>query len=369
MLVKIRNIFIAISIIIIFLVSFMGHKGELVENLGIPAGVGTDIEKASGATVYSIPFLIYTIENDKVTTAMFTGKSVNLGETRENRQIQCPKKMLTGLNTLYIYSDTTARNGIRPYNDINVNNPEVNDRAYNVVCKGNCEDILNFKPKAYPNSAEFIKDMVSNLSQYNFFSQQYTIIDLVTRIDAEGRNSLLPYIEINNDNIETTGLAIFKGSKMIGKADMSEAKIINMLKDNNVKGLLTLQMGTNKYINCYAHAKRKIECYEKDGQYNFIINLNLNSDIISNELYSNLENDVTSLKGLQKNMEETTEKLCNDSIKEIQEKYKTDVLDLGRVAAAKYGRGTGTDWNEAVSNSNIKVNVKFTINTEGRGNY
>ena len=60
---------------------------------------------------------------------------------------------------------------------------------------------------------------------------------------------------------------------------------------------------------------------------------------------------------------------CKDFIEKIQKQYKIDVLNLGEVAAAKYGRHTGVDWNEVVSNSEIKVNVKVKVEGNGRGDY
>lgn len=38
-------------------------------------------------------------------------------------------------------------------------------------------------------------------------------------------------------------------------------------------------------------------------------------------------------------------------------------------AAAKYGRETGIDWNEEVSNADIKVNVVVKIDKIGTGQY
>ena len=61
-----------------------------------------------------------------------------------------------------------------------------------------------------------------------------------------------------------------------------------------------------------------------------------------------------------------------DFIEKMQSQYKIDVLDLGQVAVATYGRGTGTDWNEVVSNfdlSDIIVNVKVKVDNMGRGDY
>ncbi|MDP4179223.1 MAG: Ger(x)C family spore germination C-terminal domain-containing protein, partial [Bacillota bacterium] len=60
---------------------------------------------------------------------------------------------------------------------------------------------------------------------------------------------------------------------------------------------------------------------------------------------------------------------CEEFINKMKTDYKVDCLELGRVAAAKYGRRTGTDWNKVVMDSDIKINVKVKLNKQGRGDY
>ncbi|MFL0197997.1 Ger(x)C family spore germination protein [Clostridium sp. WILCCON 0269] len=364
------KVFLLIIIIFMFIISFIGVKGSMIEDLEIPVGTGADIEKESANTSYSLPFLVYSFQDgNTVTSDTFTGEGASVGGTRQNRQLKEGKKSMIGLNRIFLFSEQSASFGIKNYLDIWLNNPAINDRALCAVCKGKAEDMFKYKIKGYSNSAEYIEGMVKNLSEYNFFPMQYSLTDLIVREDAEGRNILLPYIEINNDAIETTGLAVFRGDKMIGKADINETRIINILKENRVKGILTLQKDSKKYINCYTYSKRKAKCYKENGKYKFIIDLNLKGNIISNELYNNLNANPQVLKKFEKDMNNYVDKMCNKTINDIKCKYKTDVLDLGRIAAAKYGRGTGTDWNKAVCNSNIQVNVKFTVDSQGRGDY
>ncbi len=56
-------------------------------------------------------------------------------------------------------------------------------------------------------------------------------------------------------------------------------------------------------------------------------------------------------------------------INKIKSDINIDILNLGSVAAAKYGRETGIDWNKEVLNSDIKVNVKVKVDSQGRGDY
>lgn len=367
---KKSKVFIIIAIILIIFIAGIGSKGGMVENLGVISGVGYDIEKEASDILYNISFLVYSFQaQDKVVTRVLTGKSKSLGETRENRQLKSARKLTIGLSKVFIFSEDISVLGLKNDIDILHNNPDVNDTGLCVVCKGKAEDILKCPVTGFQSSAEFISGMVKNLRQSNFFPAQYTVMDLIVRYYAEGRNLLLPYIEIKNNNIETTGLAIFRKDKMVGKADMDETRIINMLKEKNVKGMLTLQSTSKKYINCYANSKSTVKCSKVDGKYKFIINLDMKGNIQSNELYNNIDTDPKIMKKFELDMTNYVQKMGNDFINKSKCQYKTDVLDLGRIAVAKYGRGTGTDWDELVCTSDIKVNVKFTVDNLGRGDF
>lgn len=364
-----KHFIMLISIVLIF-VSFIGSKGEVVENLGIPAGVGIDINETSSSIDYTMPVLIYLFEGqNQITGDVNSGRALSLGKSRETRQLKSGKRFLVGLNKVYVFSEKASRCGLRSFIDINFINPSINDRAMCVVSEEKAEEILGYKIKGYPTSSDYLQGMVKNLEQFNFFSNQYTFTDVVVRVDAEGRNLLLPYVEMKEGTIITTGLAIFKGDKMIAKSDMDETRVINILKENNVTGVLTLQKDSKMFTDFYAKSKRKVECTREGDKYKFVINLNLKGSIITNELYKGALNDAEEIKRFEDDMKYYVERKSVEIINKIKREYKVDVLDLGRVAAAKYGRGTDTDWNEVISNSEITVKVKVKVDTEGRGTY
>lgn len=366
-----KNKLIVISIIIIFTYSFMGPRGELMQNISIPIGVGFDLEDAVNGNVnYSIPISVYIFESPgNLLSEVYIGKAKSVGETREERQTKSNRKFLLGLEKIFIYSEKSVQNGIRNTIDILVNNPDINDKANIVIYKGKAEDILKHKIRGYASSAEFIDGLINSANQFNFFAEEYTLMDMIVRVDAEGRNLVLPYIELKQNDIVLTGLAIFKEDKMIAKASIEEAKIINILRENNVSGMLTIQNNAKEYINYYAKSKRKVKCYKKDGKFTFVIDVNLDGAIVSNELYKDFYSDPKVIKEFIKSMEGNVKKMCEEFVNKAKCSYNVDVLELGKFAAAKYGRKTGIDWNKEICNSNIEVNVKVSINTEGRGEY
>ncbi|WPC42466.1 Ger(x)C family spore germination protein [Clostridium sp. JS66] len=368
---SVKNIIIKIAIVMIFLWSFIGAKGQLIEDLAIPIGIGYDLIKKSEKDIeYSIPIATYiTDPSGGIKSEVIIGKAKNLGETRDNRELKSEKKFVIGLEKVLIISESYARQGINNIFDILLTTPQVNDKAVMIVCKEKAEDILKYKIEGYSNPAEYIESLIINSKYYNFFTGEYNFINSITRVGAEGRNLVLPYIELKENLPQITGIAIFKGDTMIAKLDLQEAKIVNLLRKDGGGGIFTIKKGSKRYIDYEAKVKRKVKCYKQGEKYKFIIDLNLNGTVASNELYANLNKDPKVQKEFVKDMEDSIKKNCENFISSAKSQYKVDFLGLGKYAAAKYGRHTGVDWNKVVSESDIYVNVKVKVNAEGRGEY
>ena len=245
----------------------------------------------------------------------------------------------------------------------------INNNSFLVVCKGRSEEYFNYTTPGYDNSAEYISDMIKNSVNYNFFKEDYMLKNAVLSMDAEGKNIVSPYIEIMEDGIKITGIVVFKKDKLAAILDIKDTKIMNMLRENKVKGILTIQKDSEKYVNYQAESKRKITCRKIGDKYTFIIDLNLKGEIINNELYKDMAGKIEVTKKFEDDMAKQVKEMCTGFLDKMKNEYKVDLLQLGWVAAAKYGRDTGVDWDEVVSNSDIKVNVKVHVDKVGRGQY
>lgn len=366
-----KLIIIFLLIISIFIYSFLGSKGDLVENLNIPVAVGCDLKNSSeDSLAYEIPISAYLFDDEgNIMSDTFTGIDKNIGETREDRQLKSNKKFLLGVERVFLMSEGYSQFGIRTLLDILVNNPHVNEKPNMVVCEGSSEDILRLKIMGYPNSGEFIDGLIKYSREFNFFSEDYTIMDVLKKVDAEGYNLTLPYIQLINNNIEVTGLAIFKKDKMVAKTNIYEAKLINLLRENSVSGMLTIQETPEKYINYYGKSSRNVHCFKTDDKYKFVINISLNGPIVTNTLYKDLNSDLKVLETFTSDLEKQLNTNCNNYINTLKSKYDVDILNLGIVGAAKYGRQTGIDWNKVFYDADIEVKVKVKVDNQGRGTY
>ena len=342
-----------------------------VEELDIYIGAGVGLNKYGEEDIkYRIPATLNAYKSDgSVESVINTGVGSTIGKTREDRQNKIGNRLFFGLTKLYLIEEEYAKYGIRPLIDINFKNPAINNNLYLVVCKGKSEEYFRLNIPGYNNSVDYISEMIKNSVTYNFFKGDYMFKNAVLSMDAEGKNVVSPYIEIMQDKIKITGMAVFKKDKLAAILDMKDTKTMNMLRNNNVKGILTIQKDSENYINYEAESKRKITCKKVGDKYTFTIDLNLKGDIINNELYKDVAKKIVVTEKFEEDMAKQVKETCTGFLEKMKYGYKVDCLQLGWVAAAKYGRDTGVDWDEVISNSEIKVNVKVQVDKVGRGQY
>jgi len=361
---------ISISCIIIYLIFNSGQGNLPIEKIDIASGISYDIITNSNMTQYIIAASTYTFKKkDEISSVVLEGTGKNVPETRSTRQTISSKEFMLGLQKVFIYSEAGAAYGINPLMDISITNQDMNDTSWNVVCKGRAIDMLKFKVDDSPTSSDHISGMIESSSQQNFMSADYRNIDMYVRVNSEGRGLVLPYLEILNNKITLTGMAVFKKDKMVAKIPMEEAKYLNFLRNNKAKGILTLQKDSQHWISTYGNVKRKVHCEKINGKYKFNIDLEFKGKVINNTMYKDFMGNPKTISKYNHELEDETRKRCNEFIYKMQHEYKVDCLELGRDAAATFGRNPEMDWNNIVCNADIIVNVNVKVDNLGRGQF
>ncbi|MBX4261435.1 Ger(x)C family spore germination protein [Clostridium estertheticum] len=384
-----KNKKIIIVLLVVIIVFIYAEKLQVspMEELNITAGVGYDINKGlNGDVEYRVPITIYDfktkgkegegssiknptkiIKGSDISSSIIKTKANTIAEIRQQRQLNASRPFTIGTPKITIIGEEQAFYGITNIVNILFFNANINDKVVFTVGKGKAEDILKVKVAGYPSAADYMEGMVTRGTSYNFLNTEYNLLNIYVTLDSEGKNLVLPYLEIKDKNIAITGMALFKGDKMAYVLPMEEGKIMNMLREKKGKGILSLQEGSDKYINYDATVKRKVKCNKIKGKYEFIIDLEFHGDIIENTLYKSMKKE--SEKEFEEFMSKQIKLKCYDFLSKMKNSYKIDCLNLGMYAASKYGRESGVDWNKEVSNSNIRVNVVVNIDKIGIGQY
>lgn len=95
---KIKKVIIISSFIIIIL-NLMGKRGTVVEELDIPNAVGVDFQRMhKDEGIYNISVRTYFSESKfQNDSKVLEGEAINIGETRDQRQLKASKKYILGL--------------------------------------------------------------------------------------------------------------------------------------------------------------------------------------------------------------------------------------------------------------------------------
>lgn len=99
---KLKPLIMLICLTLI-LYGFTGEKGDLIEKLAIPLGIGFDIESESPVK-YKVTFEVYTVD-EKTINYITTTEGSTLGETRELRSAKLEKKVVYGLERVYLIGE------------------------------------------------------------------------------------------------------------------------------------------------------------------------------------------------------------------------------------------------------------------------
>lgn len=352
---------------------FLFKKDETyvpVESVDLLSATALDYNEDSEYKPYKLSYTKYVyLPSGETSSMLISGEGPTIGSSREERQRKTDQKHIVALQKVMLLGEDLAKNGLDTYFNIIFQNLALNDMAQFVVCKGKSVDVLSYKIIGYPSSADYIEGLIKNSVNGNFFSSNYKLIDAYVRVDTEGRNLVLPYLEIKDKDIMISGLAIFDGYKMARVVGMEDARILNLLREDNVKGILTMKKSPHVYVDIYGKTKRKVKVKKNKDGYDFIIDIKIDAALIDNTMYKNIASDPKVKDRFEKDMAGHVKEMSKKFIEKMQKEYGIDCLDLGFNAVSKYGEDKNADWNEIVSNSNVEVNIDVTLSNMGRGDF
>lgn len=340
-----------------------------VEQCNILSGIGIDlVRKGEKELEYNTAISSYIFnKQNEVSVQIIKGNAKSFALLRENLETDNNYKYVYGHEKVILIGEEYAKNGIRDSIDKYFNHQDINDLCRVAVCKGLASDIMSRYGNEFTPASEFMDKLMKFNLEDNFFSDDSKLIDVFVRIDGEGRNVVLPYIDIEDGRITITGIAIFNKDRMVKQLDLKDARIINCLRNNESKGQFILEEGEKSYTAITGSVKRKVGCEKDDEKFKFIVNLDFHGDIVTNLIYTDMLTNENTIKEFEEEISKKTEEKLQSYID--KNKSNSDYLELGVIAAAKFGRRKVDDWGKVIENSDVRVNVKIHVDKIGQGLY
>ena len=315
-----------------------------------------------------------------------TGKTIH--EAYRNLIQKTSRKIYAMHMQVLIIKDNLAKENLSEMLDFYFRNVEVRKEFYVLIDtteNNNNDKLLEILTPLTNLSSQNILNTLKSDNKYVSVSNLITFNDLMGTYLDEHKELVLPTIYIKGNeqigdeetNIEKTSsdsdlhlgnLAIFKDEKMLGILSREESITVNLIKGEAKEMLITFNCNENKFASSKVILdKPKIEIDIKKLQVNIIIKGN--ADLTEYTCNDNL-NNAKVIKEINNKLNKHYVDIINNSIKNINKKYNSDVYGFRNMIYKKdykYYNQIKDDYYNKVFN-NLNFNIKSDINLITKGN-
>lgn len=362
-----------IAIILFLLIStqlFQSYQFSQIEDIDFVAGLGCDIDKSMDRKMYSVPVLVYDFSNiTEPSSTLIETKGSTPVEARVNRQLHTGRRFSLGTEKVYVLSKKFAEDGISFLLDGLMKINQVSNSAVVVTTSNDPRDILTLKIPGYQTAPDYMLGLIKSLQSYSYFLNKQTLSTAYIQNSTEGCKFLAPNLDIINDKIYFTSLSVFDKGKMVSSIPIPLMKYLNILRNPSGSGIATFSLDDNNLLTFNVTSKRKVKCTKnEDSTFNFDIDLDVKGSLSNNNASIIKIGDFPYKKRqLEEKIAVYMQSTLVDFINTMKTDYKMDLLNLGYIAASKYGRHKIINWDEEILKSTININVNFKISRLGLG--
>lgn len=271
-------------------------------------------------------------------------------------------------NQILVVSEELARTkGTEYFLDFFMRDPEPRRSTWILVSKDKASEVFEFRPILDEVPATAIAE---TLQSWSATSQVYAvnIHQFTQELMSQSSAPIAAYIERINNDIRLSGMAVFKGTRMVGILTPAETRGLLWMRNQVKSGIIVVQCNKdNRKVSLeIMQSQSKVTPEIRDGQIYMKIDVkvisNLASQYCSHDLTS--KEALTSLASQQNTVIENEIKAC---IRKAQE-LGADFLLLGDAIYRKYPKKwkeLKSNWDEIFPTIKTEINVTSTIRQVG----
>lgn len=312
--------------------------------------------------------VFYEDVKDKFHIISSAGRIV--GETRGRRNTELGEQVIYGQLQILLFGEELARNeNLIELIDIITRNPSIKASLYLIVVKGRAVDLMKRPIHAYPNIGEYLRELLKNSRNNNFYP--YTTLytfnrDLITYETA----AILPHVIYSNGDITLSGCCLANKGKVEAELGREETETLVMLRGIKCQGDLSFEAvkdgKTIDYVTFQGSNERRVVMQQQGGKYNFNIQIKLDGVIVEHLKQIPMEDGEDLPKLFKESLEQHIKARAESIVEKVQKEFKFDALSLANyVKAHTREKLTKEDIDRIISEADINVEVKAHIRSAG----
>ncbi|WP_447402290.1 Ger(x)C family spore germination protein [Lysinibacillus sp. fkY74-1] len=348
---------------------------NVLDKVGLTTLVGYDVGTESKMAATAVIREVNPEFQSKV-EILTTENDTSKGNRMEaNRKLS--KKIMVGQMRVILFGEELAKEDLRYYIDTSLENASVSNGIYMAVVEGKAAPFLKYE---YQN-IEDIGQHVFRLIEQNV-KQEYMISATLHQIAHDyysiGQDLAMPTIRRDGEFVELSGVALFKGGKMVSTLPAKDSFYVKIVRDTFKVGLYEtileqedippklLHKPADKITVAFdaIHSTREMKLLDAKTPA-FDLNIKIKSRVL--EVFPDInQGDRDSVIALEKAIEKKLSKEIARVIAHSQ-KVESDIFGFGEKyrSVVRYSHLTKDKWHEMYKDMKVNVNVDFVVLRDG----
>ena len=364
-------------LMLLFLSSLLSGCVEtnILDKIGLTTLVGYDLGTEDKMEITAVIREVnpeFQSNVEIITTENDTSKGNRM---KANRQLS--KKITVGQMRVILFGEKLAKENLHYYIDLNLENANVSNGLYMAVVEDETAPLLNYEYKNIDDIGQHIFRLLEqNISQEYMISP--TLHETAHDFYSIGRDIAMPIIKRNEEHIEMSGIALFKGGTMVSSLPVKDSFFVKLVRDSfksgffetNLKeeemppGLLKKPSSEIPIVFDAIRSKRELNLIDASTP-EFDLNLKLKARVL--EIYPDVNlGDPELVKKLEKTISKNLSNEISRVIAHAQE-VESDIFGFGEKyrSTVRNSDLTKEKWHKMYKNMKVNVDIEFVILRNG----
>ncbi|NWQ43812.1 Ger(x)C family spore germination protein [Bacillus sp. EB106-08-02-XG196] len=294
---------------------------------------------------------------------------------RNNTNRKTSKRLASGQLRVIVNGEELLKQGDTGIAEAVANDPSVSDMTYLAMAEGAARDLLNVKAKHIPDIGDHLFRLIDQNTKGKMMPSA-TLHEVLHSHYTVGKEPIMPILKKEKEGIGFSGVALFRGSKLVGKISTDQSFFLNMIIDQYKSGIKDVVIKSSKLKPRNRRLNKTVASIDSlDSSNNiklinkekveFDLDIKLTARLL--EITSQIdlgkpENIKLIEKEISKSMKEEIEKL----IAYCQTK-ESDVFGLGEIyrSSIRHSKLTDEKWYKMFKEAKVNVNLDFTVKRTG----
>lgn len=361
-----RRLFL--TAVLCFLLAGCSQDQRILERIGYIETAAFDAAPENKLQVtISMPLVTQFAKNGETTDELLKTICSSPKEAKSSLSFQTSRTIVSGQIRTLLFGEALARRGLWAHMDTFLRDPSISIRTAMVVVEGKAGAIISQEYPRHTKTANYI----NKLLQKEFYKQSTprTALYQFTRdYYDDGMDPIAIMLREQGKNIAISGIALFRGERMIGKLPGEDIYLFSILYQNLKQGEFSLSSDDPdlKSISFRAvKSKRRIEVTKRSsGEYEADIYLKVEGGV---EEYVGGAKLSTPERAKVEQL--VSQHIAAESLRIIKtmQQNKADSIGLGKYVRNKMGseEWEKNSWHELFGQMPVRVHCSFYMKNFG----